>query len=163
MQLCTHIQLKQPNFAVFFSSYCNVKRSTESLIQQASDFEQSLSVRESVKLAKSQNMLGLALDCRILVSNSSSSGRPSRNLRRHVVSQAAVPALVQSVKDAGLLLIALGSDKTINTLKQALGPQQIVDGHMTQGLVIVRTRGSSLVTDNVSGRVCVIRMLSLAA
>jgi len=67
-QLCTHIQLKQPNFAVFFSSYCNVKRSAESSIQQAADIEQSLSVRESVKLAKSQNMLGLALDCRILVS-----------------------------------------------------------------------------------------------
>jgi hypothetical protein len=69
MQLCTHIQLKQPNFAVFFSSYCNTERSTGSLIQQASYAEGSLSVRESVKLAKSQNMLGLALDCRLLVSS----------------------------------------------------------------------------------------------
>jgi hypothetical protein len=77
--------------------------------------------------------------------------------------QAAVPALVQSVKDAGLLLIALGSDETINTLKQALGPQQIVDGHMTQGSVTVHEYSLCLMTDNVSGRVCVIRMLSLAA
>jgi len=66
-QLCTHIQLKQPNFAVFFSSYCNTERTSDSLIQQAPHAEGSLSVRESVKLAKGQNMLGLALDCRLLV------------------------------------------------------------------------------------------------
>ena len=51
-------------------------------------------------------------------------------------TQAAVPALVQSVKDAGLLLIALGSEEAVTSLKQALGPQQTVDGYMTQGCVI---------------------------
>ncbi len=66
-QLCTHIQFKQPNFAVFYSSSCNVTRATDKELVQAGQDEESLSVREAVKLAKGQNMLGLVLDCRILV------------------------------------------------------------------------------------------------
>jgi CDK inhibitor PHO81 len=68
VQLCGHIQLKQPNFAVFYSSHCNVGRVESLDLVQAAPDEESLSVREAVKLAKSQNMLGVALDCRVLVS-----------------------------------------------------------------------------------------------
>lgn len=66
------IQLKQPNFAVFYSSFCNISRtSTAGKLEQATSEEESLSVREAVKLAKAQNMLGIVLDLRILVRNAS--------------------------------------------------------------------------------------------
>jgi hypothetical protein len=52
---------------VFYSSSCNVTRETDQALVQAGLDEESLSVREAVKLAKGQNMLGLVLDCRILV------------------------------------------------------------------------------------------------
>jgi CDK inhibitor PHO81 len=62
------IQLKQPNFAVFYSSFCNISRSSGAdRLEQATTDEESLSVREAVKLAKAQNMLGIVLDLRILV------------------------------------------------------------------------------------------------
>jgi hypothetical protein len=44
-----------------------------------------------------------------------------------------VPALVQSVKDAGLLLIALGSEDIVAKLRQALGSQLTIDGYMVEG------------------------------
>jgi CDK inhibitor PHO81 len=62
------IQLKQPNFAVFYSSFCNISRNSTDKLDQATPEEESLSVREAVKLAKEQNMLGIVLDRRILVS-----------------------------------------------------------------------------------------------
>ena len=66
------IQLKQPNFAVFYSSFCNISRtSAVGKLEQATSEEESLSVREAVKLAKAQNMLGIVLDLRILVRHDS--------------------------------------------------------------------------------------------
>lgn len=110
--LCTHIQLKQPNFAVFYTSFCNVSPRSGDALEQATPDEQSLSVRDAVKLAKSQNMLGVILDGRLL---------------------RALPYLVQSVKDAGLLLITMGSSKHIADLRRALGDQAQLDGYVVDG------------------------------
>jgi len=112
--LCTHVQFKQPNFAVFYSSSCNVTRSTDKGLVQAGPEEESLSVREAVKLANGQNMLGLVLDCRILV---------------------AVPHLIQSVRDAGLLLIASGSSELLAKLKEVTEGSISVDGVCSGGVV----------------------------
>lgn len=110
--LCTHIQLKQPNFAVFYSSFCNVSPRSGDALEQASPNDESLSVRDAVKLAKSQNMLGVVLDGRLL---------------------RALPFLVPSVKDAGLLLIAMGTTKHIADLRKALGDQAPLDGYVIDG------------------------------
>lgn len=110
--VCSHIQLKQPNFAVFYSSFCNVSRYSGDRLIQASPQEESLSVREAVKLAKGENMLGVVLDGRLLN---------------------ALPFLVPSVKDAGLLLIAMGTAQQVTDLRKALGDQVQLDGHMVDG------------------------------
>ena len=44
-----------------------------------------------------------------------------------------MPALVQSVKDAGLLLIALGSEDVLAKLRKDLGSHISADGYMTEG------------------------------
>ncbi len=113
MQVATHVQLKQPNFAVFYGSFSNVTREySDDGLHQADLDEESLSVRETVKVARNQNMLGVLLDCRIL---------------------AVVPSLVQSVKDAGLLLVALGTAETVNKLKRLLADNVTIDGYSVDG------------------------------
>lgn len=48
----------------------------------------------------------------------------------------AVPALIQSVKDAGLLLIALGPDDILTLLRQTLGSALSIDGYMSHRYVM---------------------------
>ncbi|KAJ9094462.1 hypothetical protein QFC21_006001 [Naganishia friedmannii] len=96
--------LKQPNFAVFYSSFCNISHFSTDKLDQATPEEESLSVREAVKLAKEQNMLGIVLDRRIL-----------------------------SVKDAGLLLIAFDFNLPMDVLRKSTGDRAGVDGYMTEG------------------------------
>ncbi|KAJ9104254.1 hypothetical protein QFC19_004071 [Naganishia cerealis] len=81
-------------------------------LEQATPEEESLSAREAVKLAKEQNMLGIVLDRRILTT---------------------VPSLVQSVKDAGLLLIAFDFNLPMDVLRKSIGERGGVDGYMTEG------------------------------
>ncbi|KAJ9119610.1 hypothetical protein QFC22_003319 [Naganishia vaughanmartiniae] len=81
-------------------------------LDQATPEEESLSVREAVKLAKEQNMLGIVLDRRILTT---------------------VPSLVQSVKDAGLVLIAFDFNLPMDVLRKSIGDYAGVDGYMTEG------------------------------
>ncbi|WVO13631.1 hypothetical protein L204_101252 [Cryptococcus depauperatus] len=92
--VCTALNWKQPNYAVFFASFCGLSRHkpsdfsslTPHLVSAPPEEESDvrcLSVREAVYFAKSMNLLGVILEASTLV---------------------AVPSLVTSVKDAGLLL-----------------------------------------------------------
>lgn len=69
--VCTALNWKQPNFSVFFASYCGLSRSNpEGRMVPANRIEDDrrcTSIREAVKFAKANNLLGVMLDATILV------------------------------------------------------------------------------------------------
>jgi CDK inhibitor PHO81 len=69
--VCTTLNWKQPNFSVFFASYCGLSRSnSEGRMVAANRVEEDrrcTSIREAVKFAKANNLLGVMLDATILV------------------------------------------------------------------------------------------------
>ena len=69
--VCTALNWKQPNFSVFFASYCGLSRSSpEGRMVPANRIEDDrrcTSIREAVKFAKANNLLGVMLDATILV------------------------------------------------------------------------------------------------
>ncbi|RXK38872.1 hypothetical protein M231_03821 [Tremella mesenterica] len=155
--VCTALNWKQPNYAVLFASYCGIAHSP-SFFTSASDHpthttdrtrsfqsiqptqpsqsiiapsqpqphpthlipipteEESdlrcLSVREAVNFAKSTNLLGVIL---------------------HATTLAAVPSLVASVKDAGLLLAAFGETDDVNSMRQGASDGRTVDAFVIDG------------------------------
>lgn len=74
--VCTALNWKQPNFSVFFASYCGLSRSNpEGRMVPANRIEDDrrcTSIREAVKFAKANNLLGVMLDATILVRTLSS-------------------------------------------------------------------------------------------
>lgn len=91
--VCTALNWKQPNYAVFFASDCGLQRTAEDeTVLAPSDRNEPdprrLSVSEAVRFAKNNNLLGLAIDATLLNS---------------------VPELVQTIKAAGFLLITIGT------------------------------------------------------
>lgn len=71
-----------------------------------------LSVREAVNFAKQTNLLGVILEATTL---------------------AAVPSLVASVKDAGLLLAAFGNDADVSGLRLGASDGRTVDAFCSNG------------------------------
>lgn len=73
--VCTALNWKQPNFSVFFASYCGLSRSSSEdfgKMVPANRFEEDrrcTSIREAVKFAKANNLLGVMLDATMLVSS----------------------------------------------------------------------------------------------
>lgn len=111
--VCTALNWKQPNYAVLFVSYCGIDRrqaeDAHKLIASPSGAEpdnRCLSVREAVNFAKQTNLLGVILEATTL---------------------AAVPSLVASVKDAGLLLAAFGNEADVAGLRQGASDGRTVD------------------------------------
>ncbi|WWC73402.1 uncharacterized protein I206_107369 [Kwoniella pini CBS 10737] len=123
-EVATALNWKQPNYAVFFASYCGISTSNPALspssgrkrLTPISPEEESdlrcLSVREAVNFAKSTNLLGVILEATTL---------------------AAVPSLVASVKDAGLLLATFGDLPDINALRQGASDGRTVDAFVIDG------------------------------
>jgi CDK inhibitor PHO81 len=81
--IASFLNLKQPNYAVFFASFCGIARArvTEMLgngggelkpagVDEEED-KRCMSVREAVKFAKANNLLGLVLDATLIVRSSS--------------------------------------------------------------------------------------------
>ncbi|KAK8849399.1 hypothetical protein IAR55_004731 [Kwoniella newhampshirensis] len=131
--VCTALNWKQPNYAVFFASYCGISRSRETSSDAETGSEpqgkrrrliptpqgeesdmRCLSVREAVNFAKSTNLLGVILESTTL---------------------AAVPSLVASVKDAGLLLATFGDSSDIATLRQGASDGRTVDAFVIDGIM----------------------------
>ncbi|SGY75482.1 BQ5605_C005g03428 [Microbotryum silenes-dioicae] len=106
--VCTALNWKQPNFSVFFASYCGISRSNSSgqLVpaNRVEDDRRCTSIREAVKFAKTNNLLGVMLDATILLK---------------------VPSVIQSVKEQGLLVTTFGPDV----------PAGWADAHMASGVL----------------------------
>ncbi|CAG8692263.1 6341_t:CDS:2, partial [Dentiscutata heterogama] len=99
--ICTTLNWKQPNYAVFFNSYCGFDNKTinygKKRKEQGDDathgeeIEQDkrcTSIKEAVKFAKINNLLGVIFEATLLVH---------------------VPSLITNVKQAGLILTTFGS------------------------------------------------------
>ncbi|TYJ56867.1 hypothetical protein B9479_002478 [Cryptococcus floricola] len=122
--VCTALNWKQPNYAVFFASYSGISRAhsmsatfSKHLIPAPKEEESDvrcLSVREAVNFAKSRNLLGVILESSTL---------------------AAVPSLVASVKDAGLLLATFGDQTDIGVLRQGASDGRTVDAFVIDGIM----------------------------
>ncbi|CDS01347.1 probable PHO81-cyclin-dependent kinase inhibitor [Sporisorium scitamineum] len=121
--VCTALNWKQPNYAVFFASFCGIdgvaSRERGELLpstRHETDPRRE-SISEAVRFAKSNNLLGIMVDVALL---------------NHV------PHLVESVKASGLLLITIGKFK-----KQAsIADEQVVDdvdGEVDQGIVVCKS------------------------
>ncbi|BFZ59929.1 phosphate system positive regulatory protein pho81 [Saitoella coloradoensis] len=76
--VCTALNWKQPNYPLFFITRCCDKR-----MCLPAKYRQCGSIKDGVKFAKSNNLLGIIVDGEILTK---------------------VPPLVQSIKEAGLML-----------------------------------------------------------
>lgn len=127
--VCTALNWKQPNFSVFFASYCGLSRSSpEGRMVPANRIEDDrrcTSIREAVKFAKANNLLGVMLDATILVRCLPFS--PSSLVAEFIPSssvQVQVPSLIQSAKEHGLLIATFG------TLRRVEG----ADAHMSSGV-----------------------------
>ncbi|WRT69382.1 uncharacterized protein IL334_006366 [Kwoniella shivajii] len=124
-EVATALNWKQPNYAVFFASYCGISSSPSSTdssgrtrlsplsLEEESDLR-CLSVREAVNFAKSTNLLGVILEATTL---------------------AAVPSLVASVKDAGLLLATFGDSQDVTALRQGASDGRTVDAFVIDGIM----------------------------
>ena len=71
--VCTALNWKQPNFSVFFASYCGMSRSSSEELgkmvpaNRVEEDRRCTSIREAVKFAKNNNLLGVMLDATMLV------------------------------------------------------------------------------------------------
>lgn len=130
--VCTALNWKQPNFSVFFASYCGLSRSgPEGKMVPANrveDDRRCTSIREAVKFAKANNLLGVMLDATILVSV-----RTCLDLLRLIgwfwSLQTQVPSLIQSAKEHGLLITTFGTTRRV----------PMADAHMSSGVLSYAT------------------------
>ncbi|GAA5978148.1 hypothetical protein JCM10908_004246 [Rhodotorula pacifica] len=119
--VCTALNWKQPNFSVFFASYCGLSRSGNAgggvqegqagrLVpaNRVEEDRRCTSIREAVKFAKSNNLLGIMLDATMLVQ---------------------IPSLIQSAREHGLLITTFG---TASRVVHA-------DAHMSDGVLSYAT------------------------
>ncbi|KAL9016963.1 MAG: hypothetical protein Q9185_005702 [Variospora sp. 1 TL-2023] len=88
-EICTALNWKQPNYPVLLCNDLGTVRSSTSSPLPCSDGHNSISVKEAVRIAQSNNFMGLVCSSRLL------------NL---------VPALVDSIKVAGLVLVTNTSE-----------------------------------------------------
>jgi len=100
--ICTTINWKQPNYAVFFSSKCGVARGSALLspgqglpVDEEESDPRCSSVNAAVQFAKSNNLLGVILNANLL---------------------AAIPSLVQGTKGHGVVLAVFGSQAQLGKL-----------------------------------------------
>ncbi|GAA5848597.1 hypothetical protein JCM8547_004567 [Rhodosporidiobolus lusitaniae] len=108
--VCAALNWKQPSFAVFFASHCGVSRTRNqpALIgvgthgggepsklvpaNRIEDDRRCTSIREAVKFAKANNLLGVMLDATMLVQ---------------------IPSLIQSAREHGLLITTFGTPSRV--------------------------------------------------
>ncbi|KAL7416653.1 hypothetical protein BDY24DRAFT_358213 [Mrakia frigida] len=117
------INFKQPNYAVFFASYCGLSRyrGGEGVLVEAGvdeeDDKRCMSVREAVKFAKANNLLGVMLDATLI---------------------AQVPHLIYSVKESGLILATFGRESDVSLLLSGHGIEGVptVDASMKDGVIV---------------------------
>ncbi|KAF8474962.1 ankyrin repeat protein nuc-2 [Kalaharituber pfeilii] len=102
MNICTALNWKQPNYPVF---YCNDSGNEPIQEPVGVGFSRrgSVSIKEAVSFAASNNLMGIICSLKLL---------------------GLVPALVQSIKEAGLVVVAHISDNVHESVSRGIG----VDG-----------------------------------
>lgn len=102
--VCTALNWKQPNYPVFFASHCGLLEKERAKWRpprpEPETDRRCSSVAAAVEFAHTNNLLGVFLNAGLLTQ---------------------VPALIQAVKDANLLLGAFGTVETVTTLQNAPG------------------------------------------
>ncbi|CAG8537801.1 10627_t:CDS:2 [Paraglomus brasilianum] len=128
--ICTALNWKQPNYAVFFNSYCGFgderiyrgkkrKYSDENKDDNVEDYKgRDTSIKEAVKFAKGNNLLGLICEATLLVQ---------------------VPSLITYAKEAGLILTTFGTSNN-DPPNVRLQIRYGVDALMVDG--VIRYNGS---------------------
>ncbi|KAG8778211.1 ubiquitin-protein ligase peroxin 12 [Ceratobasidium sp. 428] len=127
--LCTALNWKQPNYPVFFSSYCGIvpreSHDAEASIETAvGDLRQS-SISGAVDFAKENNLLGILVDARLIHQ---------------------VPSVVLAVRDANILLGSFGSPDQVSSsspVSPDMEPLNL-DATLTQGVLTVHEHFSSV-------------------
>ncbi|KAI9255498.1 hypothetical protein BY458DRAFT_520184 [Sporodiniella umbellata] len=121
--ICMVVNWKQPNYAVFFGTYCGLnvnrgmkRRNSGDEIKRPQDVRCS-SLKEAVKFAKQNNLLGVICGAQTLVQ---------------------VPSLIKTVKESGLLILTSGdvnSDIKCRQIQERCG----VDAMIVQQVVHFNT------------------------
>ncbi|KAE8232676.1 hypothetical protein CF326_g2296 [Tilletia indica] len=117
--VCTALNWKQPNYAVFFASDCGISlvESNRGVLAPSTRKEvdpRRQSVAEAVRFAKNNNLMGIMADALLL---------------------SKAPQLVMSVKASGLLLITTGASTFDFPGAEEITPEQDVDGALYDGFV----------------------------
>ncbi|KAI8342970.1 hypothetical protein BC941DRAFT_410086 [Chlamydoabsidia padenii] len=123
--ICTVVNWKQPNYAVFYNTCCGLNKSNaqrgvkrrlgqdehimNSLAAQQEQIISGTSLKEAVKFAKRNNLLGIISEATPLIQ---------------------VPSLIKNIKESGLILVTSGQ---LNELEQN---QRIQERHGVDAMVI---------------------------
>ncbi|KAL9598392.1 MAG: hypothetical protein Q9179_003939 [Wetmoreana sp. 5 TL-2023] len=87
--ICTALNWKQPNYPVLLCNDLGINRGSVSHLAARSSDHNSISVKEAVRIAQSNNFMGLVCSARLM---------------------SLVPALIEAIKVAGLVLVTDTSD-----------------------------------------------------
>ncbi|KAG9127853.1 hypothetical protein FRC07_008299 [Ceratobasidium sp. 392] len=127
--ICTALNWKQPNYPVFFSSYCGIvpreSHDAEASIETVVGDLRQGSISGAVDFAKENNLLGILVDARLIHQ---------------------VPSVVLAVRDANILLGSFGSPDQV-TASFPAGPDTEplnLDATLTQGMLTVHEHFSSV-------------------
>ncbi|KAH8118535.1 cyclin-dependent protein kinase inhibitor [Phellopilus nigrolimitatus] len=117
--ICAALNWKQPNYPVFLASECGMRSSCPpsptALRPEDVDDRRLSSISAAVDWAKTNNLLGVFLDADLLTK---------------------VPALIQGVKDMGLLLGVYGQREQTELLSRSTNPDTIlVDAFLKEGVI----------------------------
>jgi len=117
--ICTTINWKQPNYAVFFSSKCGVARGSGLLFADEEESDtRCKSVNAAVQFAKSNNLLGVIFNANLL---------------------AAIPSLVQGIKEHGVVLSVFGSQAQLAKLNSVFASSPVdapkIDATLNDGVL----------------------------
>lgn len=131
---------------VFFSSYCGMlpreSHDAEASIETAMGDLRQKSISGAVDFAKENNLLGVLVDARILVSGPRI---PYRAVFDLSVLQRQVPSIAQAVRDSNILLGSFGLPDQV-TASLPVGPDiepLNLDATLTQGVLTVHEHFSS--------------------
>lgn len=131
--ICTVINWKQPNYAVFFSTYCGLNKDDMTrgvkrrVSEDASVTEvrhrpkqdvRTRSLKEAVKFAKRNNLLGVICEASPLVR---------------------VPSLIKNIKESGLILVSFGQ-MNIDARYRSIQERHGVDAMMIHEVVHFNTQ-----------------------
>ena len=98
----------------------------------------SMSVKEAVRIAQSNNFMGLVCSSRLLVSHHPTPSNPFQRTNHHHHYQNMVPSLIESIKVAGLVLVTDTSEEhTSGSTERAYRMPEGVDG-MLRGNGVLR-------------------------